>query len=172
MKLIMESWRNFLSEEQKKPATWKDISAKLKNKYDDIDVFYLQNNFIQRYSSKTYSLLAKRRGEDIVSKSKTNPRSFTAKPKGKSFSPELRWSYEHEPAFGGEGGNYGQEAPENMADETERNQGRIAIYHHEHPHHLMTSRLEGEEFNEFALMLSDFLKAPENISRFQSLQGR
>jgi len=179
MKLIMENWRKFLREEIKKPATWKDISPKLEDKYSDVDVFYVQNDLIQRYSSKMYSLLAKRKGEDLIHHD-AEARGFEVSPKGQSFSPELRWGYKHrktpEMPDGerfGLGGSWGRAPAANMPKNA-RSQGDIDVYHGGgyHPHHGHDTDDDGyqrgkqEGINEFVMTMSGFIKAPGNMSRF------
>lgn len=184
----MENWRKFLREELKKPATWKDISPKLEDKYSDVDVFYVQNDLIQRYSSKMYSLLAKRKGEDLIHhKAETGNvhyRDFEASPKGQSFSPELRWGYKHRKTYkmadGSDApflGTHGTSEPANMpfaGRDPDRWQGDIEVYHDDghHPHHGLEYRDDGylrgkqEGINEFIVTMSGFIKAPGNMSRF------
>ena len=124
MKLIMENWRKHLTESRS--ITWKQLELQIRKQNDnDEEVFYLTNEFLQRYSSEMHSLLAKRRGEDKITKSK---KGLKITPKGQSFSPDLRWSAEFGalPNPRAAGASYSTAAPKNMP-KSRREQGHISF---------------------------------------------
>ena len=166
MKLIMENWREFLAES--KSITWKDLSSKisLDNIEEDIEVFYIVNDLIQRYSSEIHSLLAKRRREDEISKSK---KGFSMSPKDQSFSPELRWSYTERPRVDNEtAGSYSTESPSNMPN-SEREQGAVTIQRLDKcriAHGLYDSDQQNvQSITDNIINLAGFIKRPTGISQ-------
>ena len=158
MKLIMENWRKYLTES--KSTTWKQLDLQIrKQNNNDEEIFYLTNEFLQRYSSEMHSLFAKRRGEDKITKSK---KGLKITPKGQSFSPDLRWSYEEKiRPRGADAASWSTTPPQNMP-KSKREQGHITIDKRIHAG-LKKDADDRQTFRDVALVLVDFIRRPENI---------